>query len=417
MDHAENNTRQPLNGLGRRIALVFGYLDAGGVERSMLTVAKRLLEHDCKVDLVLSRRQGNLLGEVPEKAGVLELKRSSLWRTRVAALVADPAALVPFRLPKKTLKELRQLPSFVDYLRTEKPAAIFSAMPRYNLQAVWARRLSGLRTRVVISERDRTSPAPYAGQETPRAFPTPLIRRAYMLADAIVAVSNGIADDLAKHAGIPRERITTVYNPVVTQELIVKAEELVDHAWFAPDAPPVVLGVGRLHPQKDFATLIRAFARVRSQRPARLVLLGAADAGREGYANDLRSLPGALGVADDVRFEGFVANPFAYMARASVYVLSSIHEGLPGALIQALACGCPVVSTDCVSGPREVLDNGKFGPLVPVGDDAQMAEAISRVFDDPLPSERLKARAHLFSVDRAVQQYWNLLFGHDEIRA
>jgi glycosyltransferase involved in cell wall biosynthesis len=235
-----------------------------------------------------------------------------------------------------------------------------------------------------------------------------------MLADAIVAVSNGIADDLAKHAGIPRERITTVYNPVVTQELIVKAQQPVDHAWFAPDAPPVILGVGRLHPQKDFATLIRAFARVRSQRPARLVLLGAADAGREGYANDLRSLSAVLGVADDVRFEGFVANPFAYMSRASVFVLSSIHEGLPGALIQALACGCPAVSTDCVSGPREVLDNGKFGLLVPVGDDAQMAEAITRAFDDPLPSERLKARADLFSVDRAVQQYWNLLFGHDE---
>lgn len=172
--------------------------------------------------------------------------------------------------------------------------------------------------------------------------------------------------------------------------------------------------MGGLHPQKDFPTLIRAFARVRSQRSARLVILGGTEPGREKYVDDLQSLSEAMGVADDVRFEGFVANPFVYAAHASASAFSSTHQGLGNALIEALACGCPVVSTDCVSDPREILGNGKFGPLVPVGNDVQMAEAIIQVLDDPLPSERLKARADAFGVDRAVQQYLNLLFGHDE---
>ena len=409
-DATAANEGNTFSGQGRRIALVFGHLAAGGVERSMLTLAERFLACDCKVDLLLCRRQGELLSEVPDGVGVIELGRSSLYRTRALAFAADPSALVPFRLRKKTLKELRQLPSFVEYLRTARPTAVVAAMPRHNLQAVWARRLSGLRTRLVVSERDRASPAGYTEHRVPRTFPAPLIRHAYLQADAIVAVSDGIADDLASHAGIPRERITTVYNPVVTQDLTGEAQAPLDHPWFERGQPPVILGVGRLHPQKDFPTLIRAFARVRAQRSVRLVILGAGDDGRETYLSDLRSLPAKLGVANDVRFEGFVSNPFAFMARASVFALSSVHEGLPGVLIQALACGCPVVSTDCISGPREVLDNGAYGPLVPVGDDAALAEALQRVLDAPLPSERLRARADHFSVDRAVERYLDLLF-------
>jgi glycosyltransferase involved in cell wall biosynthesis len=115
-------------------------------------------------------------------------------------------------------------------------------------------------------------------------------------------------------------------------------------------------------------------------------------------------------VADDVDLPGFVANPFAYMARASAFVLSSLYEGLPGVLIQAMACGCPVVSTDCPSGPAEILDGGRFGSLVPVGDELAMAEAIVASLDHPIASERLRARAQLFSVERAVDRYVDLMF-------
>jgi glycosyltransferase involved in cell wall biosynthesis len=171
----------------------------------------------------------------------------------------------------------------------------------------------------------------------------------------------------------------------------------------------VILAAGRLDPQKDFATLIRAFARVRQGRPARLMILGAANPTNLAFAEELRALPGDLGVGEDVAMPGFVDNPLAFMARASVFVLSSLYEGLPGVLIQALACGCPVVSTDCPSGPAEVLDHGRFGPLVPVGDVAALAGAIEQVLDDPPSAESLRARAELFSVERSADRHLELL--------
>src|SRR5262249_14108926 len=151
-----------------------------------------------------------------------------------------------------------------------------------------------------------------------------------------------------------------------------------------------------------FATLIRAFARLRAERPARLIILGVESSGDSAYVADLKALPARLGVAGDVDLPGFAQNPLAYMSRAATFVLSSVHEGLGIVLIEALACGTPVVSTDCPSGPREILDHGRFGALVPVGDDASMAAAIRAALDDPLPDELLRSRAEMFTVERAV---------------
>jgi glycosyltransferase involved in cell wall biosynthesis len=194
--------------------------------------------------------------------------------------------------------------------------------------------------------------------------------------------------------------------------LELAAREAVAHAWLAPGAPPVVLGVGSLSARKDFPTLVRAFARLRAARDCRLVILGQAASPRktEEQQAELMALAAGLGVAADVDLPGFVANPFAYMARAGVFVLSSAFEGLPGALIQALACGCPVVSTDCPSGPAEILDGGRFGTMVPVGDDRAMAAAIAATLDRPIAAATLRARAELFSVERAVDRYLDLMF-------
>jgi glycosyltransferase involved in cell wall biosynthesis len=170
---------------------------------------------------------------------------------------------------------------------------------------------------------------------------------------------------------------------------------------------PVVLGVGRLELRKGFATLVRAFARVRRQRPLRLMILGGGKTAK-GEAADraaLEALIRELGVEDDVALPGFDPNPFGYMARASVFVLPSLYAGLPGVLIQAMACGCPVVSTDCPTGPREILEGGRYGPLVPVGDDVAMAEAIAGTLDAPTPAALLQRRAQDFSVDAAVSTY------------
>jgi glycosyltransferase involved in cell wall biosynthesis len=397
----------------RRVAFVLHGFSGGGMERSMLRLAEAFLRRGLEVDFVVGQARGELLDAVPAQARVVELAKRPVFAARPYGLAADPRAFALLLRPKSMMGMLkplvRRLPSLVAYLREGRPDAILAAEPRYNAIAVWGRQLSGLDSRVVISERIRVSR--HAGFGGPWGEPglRDLLRRAYLGADAIVAVSDGVADDLAAHAGIPRERITTVYNPVVGPDLFAKAQERPDHPWFAPGAPPVILGAGRLDPQKDFATLIRAFAQVRKGRPARLAILGAANPNSPACAEELRALPGALGVADDVAMPGFVDNPFAFMAHASVFVLSSLYEGLPGVLIQALACGCPVVSTDCPSGPAEVLDGGRFGPLVPVGDAAALARAIEQALDDPPPAERLRGRAELFSVQRSADHYLELL--------
>jgi glycosyltransferase involved in cell wall biosynthesis len=379
----------------------------------MLRLAEGLIARSFGVDFVVAEAKGELAGEVPPSARIVELDRVRLWRARARGFAADPAAW-PLLLQPRTrislLKPLlRRLPSMVDYLRRARPEAILAAEPRFNLIAAWGRSLSGLGSRLVISERIQVSrhaifDGPWGDERL-----HDLLRRAYRKADAIVAVSDGVADDLQTYAGIRRDRITTVYNPVVGPDLLARAREPLDHPWFAPGAPPVILGAGRLDPQKDFATLIRAFARVRARRPARLVILGADSRMKPAYSAELKTLPGILGVGEDVALPGFVDNPLAFMARSSIFVLSSLYEGLPGVLIQALACGCPVVSTDCPSGPREILDDGRVGPLLPIGDDAALAAAIEAILDDPPPSGRLRARAELFSVERAVDNYLKLL--------
>jgi glycosyltransferase involved in cell wall biosynthesis len=235
------------------------------------------------------------------------------------------------------------------------------------------------------------------------------LRYGYLTADAIVAVSNGVADDLATTAKIPRQRISTIYNPVVGPDILDLAEEPLDHPWFDRDAPPVILAAGRISPQKDYSTLIRAFSRVHAKRKVRLIILGAEGHGCADYVQEVRSLASQHPIAEDVLFAGFVANPFAYMARASLFVLSSAYEGLPGVLIQALACGCPVVSTDCPSGPMEILDGGRYGALVPVGNETAMAEAIATTLDNPIDAAVLKARADYFSIDQAIDGYLRLL--------
>jgi glycosyltransferase involved in cell wall biosynthesis len=381
----------------------------------MVRTAAALLRRGFAVDFVLCERTGPLLAAVPPGARVVELPSAPMPLARALALAADPAGLrallAPVLFAWRPPKHLSHLSGLVRYLRAERPDALFAAMPIPNLLAVWARRLAGVPTRVLISERNTLS-AMLGGSRRWRDRHLPrLLGHAYRLADGIVAVSDGVADDLARQSGLPRARIATVYNPVITPELAAMSAQPVAHRWFLPAAAPVVLGVGSLSARKDFPTLVRAFARLRAGRDCRLVILGQAASPKKTQEQQdvLMALAASLGVAADVDVAGFVANPFAYMARASVFVLSSAFEGLPGALIQAMACGCPVVSTDCPSGPAEILDGGRFGAMVPVGDDQAMAAAIAATLDRPIAAATLRERAALFSVDRAVDRYVDLM--------
>ena len=393
------------------IAVFISELTSGGVQKRMLDLAGGLTARGHRVDLVLCRVDGRLSEQVPEGVSVVGLKAGPGWLGRIYALAADPkgflSLLRPVLLPRKPSETLPYLPDLVRYLRRVRPRALLAAKPHPNVEASWARRLAHVGTRLVVSERISLAGKTEKSRMWKRRFLPPLVRRSYLNADAIVAVSDGVADDLADTARIPRDRITTIYNPVVTPQLLKRAEEPLDHPWFAAGAPPVLLGVGRLHDDKDFPTLIRAFARVRKVREARLMILG--EAKRAERLDQLKALADELGVAQDVDFPGFVKNPLAYMAKASIFVLSSIWEGLPGVMIEALACGCPVASTDCPSGPAEILENGLYGPLVPVGDDAALAEAILSTLENPPDREELRARGATFSLDRAVDRYLEVL--------
>jgi glycosyltransferase involved in cell wall biosynthesis len=257
---------------------------------------------------------------------------------------------------------------------------------------------------VVISVNVHLSGSTVGARRSYGAIVRRLVASAYPHADAIVAISPDIAADLAATAGVARNRIAVIGNPVDREGIERAAAAPVEHPWLQPGQPPVVLAVGKLKKQKDFPTLIRAFARVLHQRPARLIVLG------EGEERArLQAMVTRMGLSDVVSMPGFVTNPYCWMARASVFVLSSAWEGLSNALLEALACGCPAVSTDCPSGPRNVLANGTFGPLVPVGDDTAMAEAILSLLAEPPAAERLRDRVRAFALDRSTERYLEVL--------
>jgi glycosyltransferase involved in cell wall biosynthesis len=358
-----------------RIALFLPDLTGGGAERMMVNLAGGLAEHAVAVDFVLANAVGPYLPDVSPHVNLVDLKSPRV--------LASP-------------------PKLVRYLRHSRPKAMLATLNHSSLVAIWATRLARTGTRIFIREANMMS---HGGPKGLKGKVTPLlIRRFYPKADGIIAVSEGVADDVRSVTGMPASKVHTIYNPVVTPELRCKAREPLDHPWFAPGEPPVVLGVGRLTKQKDFPTLIRAFAHLRRRQAARLVILG------EGEARDaLSALVRELGIEDDVALPGFVDNPFSYMARASVFVLSSAWEGLPGVLIQAMACGCKVVSTDCPSGPHEVLQGGVYGPLVPVGDHQALADAISHVLGNKADRGSLMQRAAMFSPDVTIPQYLDVL--------
>lgn len=394
---------------GAHVALFLSSLSGGGVQRSMLNLAGALRARGHRVDLIVCHPRGALRAALPPGVRLVALQPAPVLWGRWQAWTADPQAfgalLKPVLLPLKASRKLRYLDALARYLRRERPQALLSAMTYPNLVALWARRLAAVPTRLVVSERNTLSGyVDHLGRSWRWRFLPALVGHTYPEADAIVAVADGVADDLARVAHISRPRIRTIYNPVVSADMPDRARAPVAHPWFRDGGPPVVLGVGRLEPNKDFPTLLRAFARLCARHDARLLILG------EGSArNSLRTLARELGIAAEVDLGGWEPNPFAYMARAALFVLSSAWEGLPGVLIQAMACGCPVVSTDSLGGVREVLEAGALGPLVPVGDDQALAKAMEAVLRDPVPGERLRARAALFSVERATQMYLEVL--------
>ena len=395
----------------KHLAIFLPSLAGGGVARAMVYLSEAFADRNHRVDLVLCQVSGPYLDSISPKVKVIGLKAGTKWRGCFHAVSADFGALwsmlLPILLSSHPPKTIGYLPDLVEYLRHEKPDTMLTAKTPANLIALLAARLAGGKTRIVINEQTSLSPIIKTSKKWRWRFLAPLLQRVYPWADEIATVADGVAEDVSSLTGIQRDRITTIFNPVALTQVQEKARIPVDHPWFPADTLPVILGVGRHVPQKDFACLIKAFGRVRSVRPARLVILG------EGRMRDeLEKLAETLALTQDISMPGFVDNPFAFMAKASVFVLSSAWEGCPNVLIEALACGCPIVSTDCPSGPTEILQKGAFGPLVPVGDDKALAEAILEVLDHPLGQEQLRARATEFEVGRIAEKYLRLMSAH-----
>jgi glycosyltransferase involved in cell wall biosynthesis len=303
-----------------------------------------------------------------------------------------------------TSHALFSLPGLIRYLRRERPDLVLTQRIRVNVAALRARRLAGVKVPVWTTFNTNESAQLASLRPAKSRKHLALLKRWYPRNDGFISVGDGVADDAARLIGIPRERIATVYNPTVMPDLAERAAEPLDHPWFAPGTPPVVLAIGRLEPQKDFPTLLDAFALLHAQRPCRLVVLG------EGrLRNALLTKAEHLGLAEEIQLPGFVDNPYAWLSRAALFALSSRWEGIANALVEAMACGTPVVATNCPNGPEEVLEGGRHGPLVPVGDARALAAAMDAVLDAPPPADRLRAATTRFTLKESAARYLQVL--------
>lgn len=360
---------------GPDLAIVLPDFSGGGAERSMLDLAGGLAKRGLSVQIVSALSRGELIAEIPE--GVSRVNLGAIGRGTGMVLATGLLGLAW-------------------YLRCVRPRTVLSALTRTSIGVLLARRVSGVSVRVVVSEQNSSQ------NLRGRLIPI-LVRNLYPQADLLVGISHGVTEDLARLTGLRPGRLAMIPNGIDLE----RVDRLSHDESFLPwerDGTPLVLGAGRLVPQKDFPTLIQAFDRLRRLRPCRLILLG------EGQERArLRAMVRKLGIENDVYLPGFVPNPFAYMRRASVFALSSAWEGLGLVLIEALACGLGIVSTDCKWGPREILEGGRFGSLVPVGDSDALAEALSVALDTTADPAPLRQRARYFSLNRICDSWMSVL--------
>ncbi len=355
-----------------RISLFMPSLVGGGAERVFLTLAEQFLDKGIEVDLVVAGRFGDLSSQVDARARVIDL-----GKRRVFSALAGLAR----------------------YLRAEKPGVLLCALTHANLTAIGANRLAGKPARLIVTE--HLSPRVNAGWKHRMLYP--LAKVFYRCADAVVAVSNGVADDFRALLG-KSTPVQVIYNPIKLARINEMASQVVDHPWLVEKNLPVYLSAGRLHPNKDFATLLHAFALVNEKRPARLIIIG------QGEERErLETLAVSLGVQGSVSMPGFIPNPFAFMQKADVFVMASVFEGLPMVLIEALACGATIVATDCPSGPDELLEHGKYGRLVPVRDPQRLADAMLKALDTPTNTQVLQQYAKKFDAITIAGQYLDLI--------
>lgn len=360
-----------------RIAFYLTSPNGGGAERAMIAVANYFAAEGREVDMVFGRPNGPYRGDVDRRVRVVDLNVK--------------------RLRKMVLPMHR-------YMRRERPDLVVSAFPPCDLVMLFGRKFLGWKTKLVISVQNHPiEMGRHSASWLDRFWPV-LIRRSYGAAECVLGISSGVAEAVAGLLGRRLDAVPVIPNPVITPEFMEKLNEEPDHPWFHDGGAPILLAAGRLTLQKDYPTLFRAFALLLRRRPARLIVLGEGEDRAE-----LEKLVRELGISSHLAMLGFVPNPYCWMKRAHLFVLSSRWEGFANVVAEALACGVPVVSTDCPSGPGDILSRGAFGQLVPVGDVEALAHALDKALNQPVERERLIARGMSFSIDDIAPRYLALI--------
>ncbi|MGC8947524.1 MAG: glycosyltransferase [Anaerolineae bacterium] len=359
-----------------KILFVIPSLGGGGAERACVNLLRHLDRSRFGLSLALFRKEGTYLGDVPADVTVYDF--------------GSPGG-----------RDLRLVWHLAQLLRHLQPDIVFSVLRYTNVLSLLAAHTAQSRVRIVINEQNRLRDefALYGwGWLKER-----VVRWLYPQASAITAISQGIKQELVQDFHLPDSKIWVIHNPVDLKVIRSMGNESVDHPWF-DGSVPIVLAAGRLHPQKGFDYLIRAFRHVQAAMPARLVILGEGPSRRS-----LERLVVELDLADRVALPGFQRNPFRFIARASVFVLSSLYEGFGNVIVEAMALGVPVVATRCPSGPDEIIEDGVNGLLVPVADEIALAEAILRMLRDETLAARLRQRgperAAAFDASHIAAQY------------
>jgi len=355
-----------------RLALFISDYGQGGVERMLVNTASAIARRGIPVSLVVTTETLQFAGALNPD---VELVRLS---------------------PSGVVRQLSQ------WLWEARPAATISGKLQDDAILIRARDAAGVSTRVYFRVGNPLGHRVRARHRSSlrRWWEIGKLRRLYARADGYIAVSRGNADDLVESLGVERGRVLTLPNPVITEDLENRTLTRPDHPWYRPDEPPVVLAVGGLRQQKDFPTLVCAFANVRKHMDCRLLILGE---GRQRAR--LLALGEDLGLGDSFALNGWVEDPYPYMKFASVFTLTSIWEGFGNVLVEAAALKTPLVATDCPYGPREILEAGRYGRLVPVGDEVALATAIEQTIQDPPPADVTARAAEPYRADSSARQY------------
>jgi glycosyltransferase involved in cell wall biosynthesis len=359
------------------ITIFIPNLEGGGAERVIVILANEFVAKGLKVNLLLVKATGPYLSEIDVNVNVISLGAS---------------------------KNIYSLFPLITYLRNNKPEVILSTLSMTNIIAVLAKKLARVNTRVVIREAITASADDRFNKKTIERIISLLRSWALKNADMIIAPSHGVFQDLIQYYGINSQKIKVIYNPIHIKNWFQLSRERNEILNSIPSNIKIILAIGRLTKQKDFVTLIRSFIKVKANSDAVLIILG------EGNErNKLESLINENKLNDCVILPGFIVNPFPFLRRADVFVLSSLYEGMPNSLIQAVVFQKQIVSTNCPSGPFEILKGGDYGYLVDIGDPENMALGIERGINAQLNVQTIESTIELYNSDDVSKKYLDVL--------